>query len=302
MRATPRTAQLMMRAAEWAEGKHEIVSHLEPTAIYLLAAPSTLDAVRQEVLSRLEEGERPAPNVVKQMIRAARQKRPGTRSKNNQADRQVEWLARTDWTESEGAGRQDPRLEYAETELEQPETARQNADDEQADPPGPEAPLRETARLLVPKNGDRSYPEIDPFKDDDPPWINGALRLIPLLAGAIPLTETVPNRDAIVDGAIELIPPLAEAVLQLQDIAKQSLIEGLLKYCGYRGYADRVSRHSGQTTETTLCAGREDGFEVRCDVTIGSDVGAAALSDARTTAAVTPSVTDFEVTEASDVT
>jgi hypothetical protein len=59
----------MMRAAEWAEGKHEIVSHLEPTAIYLLTAPSTPDAVRQEVLSRLEEGERPAPKVVKQMIR-----------------------------------------------------------------------------------------------------------------------------------------------------------------------------------------------------------------------------------------
>jgi hypothetical protein len=66
---SPRTAQLMMRAAEWAEGKHEIVSHLEPTAIYLLTAPSTPDAVRQEVLSRLEEGERPAPKVVKQMIR-----------------------------------------------------------------------------------------------------------------------------------------------------------------------------------------------------------------------------------------
>jgi hypothetical protein len=156
---SPRTAQLMMRASEWAEGKHEIVSHLEPTAIYLLTAPSTPDAVRQEVLSRLEEGKRPAPNVVKQMIQAARQKRPGRRSKNNQVDRQVERLAQTDRTESEGASRQEPRLEYAETELEQPETARQNADDEQADPPRPEAPLRETARLLVQqKGGDRSIP------------------------------------------------------------------------------------------------------------------------------------------------
>jgi hypothetical protein len=96
-----------------------------------------------------------------------------------------------------------------------------------------------------------------------------------------------------------LIPPLAEAVLQLQDIAKQPLIEGLLKYCGYRDYADRVSRHPGQTTETTLCAGREDAFEVGCDVTIGSDV-AAALPNSGTTAAVTPFVKDIEVTEVAD--
>jgi hypothetical protein len=188
------------------------------------------------------------------------------------------------------------------TELEQPETAQLKADDEQAGPPRPEAPFREAARLLVqPKGGDRSYPDIDPFKDDDPPWINGALRLIPLLAEAIPLTETIPNRDAIVGGAIELIPPLAEAVLQLQDITKQRLIEGLLKYCGYRDYADRVSRHSGQRTGTILCAGRGDCFEVGCEVTIDSDVGASASPDAGATAAITSSVTGFEVTEASDV-
>jgi hypothetical protein len=154
---------------------------------------------------------------------------------------------------------------------------------------------------VQPKGGDRSYPDIDPFKDGDPPWINGALKLIPRLAEAIP-TEAIPNRDAIVDGAIELIPPLAEAVLELPEIPEQRLTEGLLKYCGYRDYADRVSQHSGQRTGTTLCAGREDGFEVECDVTIGSDVGAAALPNAGTTAAITPFVKGLGVTEAADVT
>jgi hypothetical protein len=89
---------------------------------------------------------------------------------------------------------------------------------------------------------------------------------------------------------------------ELPDIAEQRLIVGLLKYCGYSDYADRVSRHSGQRTETTLYAGREDGFEVGCDVTIGSDVGAAALPNSGTTAAVTPFVKGIEVKEAADVT
>jgi hypothetical protein len=68
----PRHAQLMMMAAKWAEGKEEIVSNLDPTAIYLLAAPSTPEAVRQEVLFSLEAGDRPAPRTIKAMIRAAK--------------------------------------------------------------------------------------------------------------------------------------------------------------------------------------------------------------------------------------
>jgi hypothetical protein len=302
---SPRTAQLMMRTAEWAEGKYEIVAHLEPTAIYLLAAPSTPETVRQEVLSRLEEGQRPAPQAVKDMIRAAKEKKLPTKEKTGQAANPAQLrVAQSDSTQVEGTEGQEPQLEYAQTEPEQPATARQKADAEQAEPPRPEAPRREETRLqqVSPKAGRQRYPDIDPFKDHDPPWINGALRLIPLLAEAIPLTETIPNRDAIVDGAIELIPPLAEAVLQLQDITQQRLIEGLLKYCGYRDYANRVLRHSGQTTETTLRAGRKDGLEVGCDVTIEKDVGAAALPNAGTTAAITFFVKGLEVTEAADVT
>jgi hypothetical protein len=68
----PPQAQRMMRVAKWAEGREEIVSDLDPTAIYLLTSPSTPEAVRQEVLFRLERGERPAPRTIKAMIRAAK--------------------------------------------------------------------------------------------------------------------------------------------------------------------------------------------------------------------------------------
>jgi hypothetical protein len=68
----PPQARRMMRAAKWATDRGAIVSQLEPAAIYLLAAPSTPDAVWKEVLFRLEAGERPAPRSIKAMIRAAK--------------------------------------------------------------------------------------------------------------------------------------------------------------------------------------------------------------------------------------
>ena len=65
-----RMAQLMMKAAHWAQGKSETVTLLEPTTIYLLAAPSTPETVSKTVLSRVKAGEVIAPQVVKDMIRA----------------------------------------------------------------------------------------------------------------------------------------------------------------------------------------------------------------------------------------
>jgi hypothetical protein len=180
----------------------------------------------------------------------------------------------------------------------QPEVGQLEARETEAELPWLETPRREEQVPL--KAGRKRYPDIDPLNDNDAPWINGAIKLIPHLAEAIP-AKAIPNRDAIICTALELIPPLVEGVLELPNIPEQRLIEVLLKYCGYRDYADRVSRHSGQTAETTFCTGREDGFEVGCDVTIGSDVGATALPNSGTTAAVTPFVKDIEVMEVADV-
>ena len=51
-----RTAQRFMRAAEWAEGKNDTVSHLPPTMVYLLSAPSTPESIQRQVLDDLEAG------------------------------------------------------------------------------------------------------------------------------------------------------------------------------------------------------------------------------------------------------
>jgi hypothetical protein len=51
-----RTAQRYIQAAEWAEGKSDTVSYLEPSVLYLLSAPSTSQKIQTEMLDRLETG------------------------------------------------------------------------------------------------------------------------------------------------------------------------------------------------------------------------------------------------------
>ena len=65
---SPRTAQRMMAAAEWAEGKNDTVSHLPPTVIYALSAPSTPVEIHNAILARIEAGERVDPDAVKTEI------------------------------------------------------------------------------------------------------------------------------------------------------------------------------------------------------------------------------------------
>lgn len=68
----PRTAQNFMQAAERFEGKSEIVSHLPPTVLYKLAAPSTPEPVLTAVLKRIEAGETIQPKAIEVEIREAR--------------------------------------------------------------------------------------------------------------------------------------------------------------------------------------------------------------------------------------
>ena len=237
-----RSAQLMMAAAEWAQGKNEIVSLLEPTAIYALAAPSTPETVRQDVLSLLKEGQTPAPKAVRDMIRAVKKRKPTAREKNSRADNNARKVAQTDAVQPAGIGRRDPQPGSVQSENGQAPSSLLADAGAETESLWPEAGLEETARS---QGGSRqgNDPRVDPFRDEIPRWINGALQLISLLIKAIPL-ETVPNRDAIIRGALQLIPPLVEAVLELRDIQDQPEITGLLKYCAYNAYADRVALHS----------------------------------------------------------
>ena len=70
--AVARTAQNYMLAAERFGGTPELISLLPPATVYALAAPSTPELVRAEVVRRLSEGERLGSAEVGAMVRAGR--------------------------------------------------------------------------------------------------------------------------------------------------------------------------------------------------------------------------------------
>lgn len=53
---TARTAQLYVQAARFAAERYEIISHLPPTTLYKLSAPSTPDEIKTAVVADLEAG------------------------------------------------------------------------------------------------------------------------------------------------------------------------------------------------------------------------------------------------------
>src|ERR1051325_11356239 len=63
-----RTARSYMSVAAFAAGKTETVSVLQPTTVYALAAPSTPDAIKSEVLKALDKGEAITDRDIKQLI------------------------------------------------------------------------------------------------------------------------------------------------------------------------------------------------------------------------------------------
>src|SRR5512147_1843379 len=69
---TDRTAQRWMNAAERYAGKTDIVSVLNDTVLMLLAAPSTLEEVRQEIEARAAAGEKITVAEVERLKREAR--------------------------------------------------------------------------------------------------------------------------------------------------------------------------------------------------------------------------------------
>lgn len=73
MGMTPRTAQNFMQAASQLGHKSEIVSHLPPTILYKLSAPSTPPALREEIVGRLEAGEALKPEDILSEVREKRE-------------------------------------------------------------------------------------------------------------------------------------------------------------------------------------------------------------------------------------
>jgi hypothetical protein len=76
-----RMAQNLMSVAERFGPKSEIIADLtiQPTAAYLLAAPSVPDAAREKAVERAEAGEQITTAVAKKIVAQARKKRPRKR-------------------------------------------------------------------------------------------------------------------------------------------------------------------------------------------------------------------------------
>jgi len=69
-----RSAQRYMQAAQWAEGKSDTVSVLEPTAVYMLSSPSTPEWVSEEVFRRIAGGEQMQTSQVRVLVSEAKDK------------------------------------------------------------------------------------------------------------------------------------------------------------------------------------------------------------------------------------
>jgi hypothetical protein len=87
---TDRTALNYMYLADWAADKPEIISDLPPTAIYLLAAPSTPAPAKEEIVSRVKSGEIVRIDDVKKVVGAAKKQA----AEAKRAEREVRRKAR----------------------------------------------------------------------------------------------------------------------------------------------------------------------------------------------------------------
>jgi Protein of unknown function (DUF3102) len=67
-----RTAQAYMRVAKWASHKNATVAHLQPSLLYLLSNPSTPTSFGDDVLKRIEAGERISLRAIRDELRDLR--------------------------------------------------------------------------------------------------------------------------------------------------------------------------------------------------------------------------------------
>ena len=80
---TERTAQRMLQVYEVFGKKADTVSVLEPTSLYILAAPSTSEDVRKEAVRRLQNGDVLSTPVVKAMVDKDREAQKERRAEAN---------------------------------------------------------------------------------------------------------------------------------------------------------------------------------------------------------------------------
>lgn len=113
-----RTAQNYMATAREFGDHPLVVAVLPPGTFYKLAAPSTPETIRQDVIRRIEEGERPEPAKILSTISEAKQ-----------ADRDRRDAERKAQAQSDRRGRQGRLSPEAQAEWDQKEAQRQKRRD-----------------------------------------------------------------------------------------------------------------------------------------------------------------------------
>jgi hypothetical protein len=87
------------------------------------------------------------------------------------------------------------------------------------------------------------YPDADPYCNKAPLWVRGALQSIGPLTQELSTLEHIPNCSRITELVLQLIDALAPVCLEnpIRE-EKRGTIVNLLRYCGYKNFADQLSR------------------------------------------------------------
>jgi hypothetical protein len=113
------------------------------------------------------------------------------------------------------------------------------------------------------------YPDVDPYCNKAPLWVRGALQSIGPLTQELSTLDHIPNCNRITELVLQLIDALAPVCLENPiPEQKRGIIVSLLQYCGYKNFADQLSRrwleldkaqapHNGGD-ESTVSPGRRE--------------------------------------------
>jgi hypothetical protein len=88
------------------------------------------------------------------------------------------------------------------------------------------------------------YPDADPYSNKAPLWVRGALQSIGPLTQELSTLEHIPNCSRITEVVLQLIDALAPVCLENPiTVEKREKIVSLLRYCGYKNFADQLLHH-----------------------------------------------------------
>ena len=81
-------------------------------------------------------------------------------------------------------------------------------------------------------------PDVDPYDDREPLWVRGGFQLIAFIASALP---NIQNKEQITGLVLQVINALVPTLLEVaMPDEKRGKIVSLLRFCGYKDFADQL--------------------------------------------------------------